>query len=120
MTPGTPARIPTEDTPIDPSGSGRRPVLEVEAVTKIYPSEPPVTALRGVSFALADVHAHDGVTFADRDGIALRGGHHCNQPLMRKLGLPSSVRASFYMYNTEADIATLVTSLRRIVKFFAG
>jgi len=54
MTPGTPARIPTEDTPIDPSGRGRRPVLEVEAVTKIYPSEPPVTALQGVSFALAE------------------------------------------------------------------
>ncbi len=73
-----------------------------------------------VSFALQDAHAHDVVTFADQDGIALRGGHHCNQPLMRKLGLPSTVRASFYVYNTEADITALVTSLRRIQKFFAG
>ncbi len=73
-----------------------------------------------VSFALTDAHAHDVVTFADQDGIALRGGHHCNQPLMRKLGLPSTVRASFYLYNTEADITALATSLRRIQKFFGG
>ncbi len=72
-----------------------------------------------VSFALKDAHAHDVVTFADQDGIALRGGHHCNQPLMKKLGLPSTVRASFYVYNTPADIDALVTSMRRIVKFFS-
>ena len=72
-----------------------------------------------VSFALAAAHAHDVVTFADQDGIALRGGHHCNQPLMRKLGLTGTTRASFYAYNTEAEIAALATSLRRIVKFFS-
>ncbi|WP_404423887.1 aminotransferase class V-fold PLP-dependent enzyme [Nibricoccus sp. IMCC34717] len=72
-----------------------------------------------VSFALRDAHAHDVVTFADQDGIALRGGHHCNQPLMKKLGLPSSARASFYVYNTEQEIEVLVKSLHRIVKFFA-
>ncbi len=73
-----------------------------------------------VSFALADVHAHDVVTFADEDGLALRGGHHCNQPLMRKLGLSSTTRASFYVYNTEEEIDLLVASLRRILKFFAA
>jgi cysteine desulfurase/selenocysteine lyase len=73
-----------------------------------------------VSFAFADVHAHDIVTFADEDGIALRGGHHCNQPLMRKLGLTGTTRASFYVYNTEAEIDALVASLRRILKFFGG
>ncbi len=73
-----------------------------------------------VSFAFADVHAHDVVTFADEDGIALRGGHHCNQPLMRKLGLTGTTRASFYLYNTEEEIDLLVASLRRIVKFFGG
>ncbi|QYM78415.1 SufS family cysteine desulfurase [Horticoccus luteus] len=73
-----------------------------------------------VSFALPDVHAHDVVTFADQDGVALRGGHHCNQPLMRKLGLTSTARASFYVYNTAAEIDALVASLRRIQKFFAG
>jgi len=71
-----------------------------------------------VSFAFADVHAHDIVTFADEDGIALRGGHHCNQPLMRKLGLTSTVRASFYVYNEAAEIEALVASLRRTLKFF--
>jgi cysteine desulfurase / selenocysteine lyase len=73
-----------------------------------------------VSFAFADVHAHDIVTFADEDGIALRGGHHCNQPLMRKLGLTSTTRASFYVYNTPEEIDTLVASLQRILKFFGA
>ena len=73
-----------------------------------------------VSFALQDAHAHDVVTFADQDGIALRGGHHCNQPLMKKLGLPSSTRASFYLYNTREEVDRLVVSLRRIIKFFRG
>jgi cysteine desulfurase / selenocysteine lyase len=71
-----------------------------------------------VSFAFKDLHAHDVVTFADEDGIALRGGHHCNQPLMRKLGLTSTARASFYVYNEEREIELLVASLRRTVKFF--
>ncbi len=73
-----------------------------------------------VSFALKDAHAHDVVTFADQDGIALRGGHHCNQPLMKKLGLPSTARASFYVYNTPAEIEALTASLHRIVTFFRG
>jgi cysteine desulfurase/selenocysteine lyase len=73
-----------------------------------------------VSFALGDAHAHDVVTFADQDGIALRGGHHCNQPLMRKLGLPSTARASFYLYNTREEIDVLAASLLKIQKFFAG
>ncbi|MBI2514056.1 MAG: cysteine desulfurase [Opitutae bacterium] len=73
-----------------------------------------------VSFAFEHVHAHDVVTFANEDGIALRGGHHCNQPLMRKLGLASTSRASFYLYNTEEEIDRLAKSLERILKFFAG
>jgi cysteine desulfurase/selenocysteine lyase len=71
-----------------------------------------------ISFALNGAHAHDVVTLADQDGIALRGGHHCNQPLMRKLGLKSTARASFYFYNTEEEIERLVVSLKRIQKFF--
>jgi cysteine desulfurase/selenocysteine lyase len=72
-----------------------------------------------VSFALNGVHAHDVVTFADKDGIALRGGHHCNQPLMRKLGLTGTTRASFYVYNTAAEVDALVDSIKGIQKFFA-
>ena len=79
---------------------------------------PPVHRGGVVSFAFPDVHAHDIVTFADQDGIALRGGHHCNQPLMRKLGLTGTARASFYVYNRAEEIDTLVASLRRILAFF--
>lgn len=73
-----------------------------------------------VSYAFPDVHAHDVVSFADQDGIALRGGHHCNQPLMRKLGLTSTTRASFYIYNTAEEIDVLVASMHRILKFFGA
>ena len=73
-----------------------------------------------ISFALPGAHAHDVVTLADQDGIALRGGHHCNQPLMRKLGLKSTARASFYFYNTEEEIERLVVSLKRIQQFFVN
>jgi cysteine desulfurase/selenocysteine lyase len=73
-----------------------------------------------ISFAFEGVHAHDVVTFANEDGVALRGGHHCNQPLMRKLGLASTTRASFYLYNTREEVDRLAASLRKILKFFAG
>jgi cysteine desulfurase/selenocysteine lyase len=71
-----------------------------------------------VSFAFNDIHAHDVITVADQQGVALRGGHHCNMPLMKKLGLPSTARASFYLYNTEQDVAAFAASLRKVVKFF--
>jgi cysteine desulfurase / selenocysteine lyase len=71
-----------------------------------------------VSFLLNDVHAHDLVTVADQRGIALRGGHHCNQPLMNKLGVVSTARASFYFYNTRQEIERLIEVLREIQKFF--
>jgi cysteine desulfurase/selenocysteine lyase len=73
-----------------------------------------------VSFAFRDIHAHDVVTFADEDGIALRGGHHCNQPLMKRLGLTSTARASFYVYNEEREIDALVASMRRTLRFFGS
>ena len=72
-----------------------------------------------VSFLLKDVHAHDLVTVADQRGVALRGGHHCNQPLMRKFGVESTARASFYFYNTTEEIDRFIEVLREIQKFFA-
>ena len=81
---------------------------------------PPAERSGLVSFSFAEVHAHDIVTFADEDGIALRGGHHCNQPLMRKLGLTGTTRASFYVYNTEEEIDLLVANLRKTLKFFGA
>ena len=71
-----------------------------------------------VSFLLNGVHAHDVVTVADRSGVALRGGHHCNQPLMKKLGVESTARASFYFYNTTAEIDHFVEVIREIQMFF--
>jgi cysteine desulfurase/selenocysteine lyase len=73
-----------------------------------------------VSFLLKDVHAHDVVTVADQCGLALRGGHHCNQPLMKKLGVESTARASFYFYNTTEEIDRFVEVIREIQKFFGG
>ncbi len=71
-----------------------------------------------VSFLLKDVHAHDVVTLADQAGVALRGGHHCTQPLMHRLGVESTARASFYFYNTKAEVDRFVKVVKEIQKFF--
>jgi len=73
-----------------------------------------------VSFLLQEVHAHDVVTVADQWGVALRGGHHCNQPLMHKLGVESTARASFYFYNTTQEIDRFVEVVGEIQKFFSA
>jgi cysteine desulfurase/selenocysteine lyase len=73
-----------------------------------------------VSFLLKDVHAHDVVTLADQAGVALRGGHHCTQPLMHKLGVESTARASFYFYNTKAEVDRFVEVIGEVRKFFAS
>lgn len=72
-----------------------------------------------VSFLLKDVHAHDVVTLADQAGVALRGGHHCTQPLMHRLGVESTARASFYFYNTKDEVNRFVEVVKEIQKFFA-
>ncbi|MDR1146092.1 MAG: cysteine desulfurase [Verrucomicrobiales bacterium] len=71
-----------------------------------------------ITFVMDSVHAHDVVEMANTFGIALRGGHHCNQPLMKKLGAPASARASFYLYNTESEIDRLAEVLRKIKQYF--
>ncbi len=72
-----------------------------------------------VGFTMEAAHPHDVTTFANEYGLALRGGHHCNQPLMRKFGLPGTTRASFYFYNTRAEIDRLVEVLEKARQFFA-
>jgi cysteine desulfurase/selenocysteine lyase len=72
-----------------------------------------------VSFLLKEAHAHDVVTLADHAGIALRGGHHCTQPLMKKLGVESTARASFYFYNTREEVDRLVETVEQIRRYFA-
>jgi cysteine desulfurase/selenocysteine lyase len=73
-----------------------------------------------VSFLLKDIHAHDVTELANQRGVALRGGHHCTQPLMRKLGVESTSRASFYFYNTTAEIDRFVEVVQEIQKFFGN
>jgi cysteine desulfurase/selenocysteine lyase len=70
------------------------------------------------SFNLARVHAHDVAQFLDREGIAVRAGHHCAPPLMRKLGVPATVRASLAFYNTEEEIDRLVQALSGAAGFY--
>jgi cysteine desulfurase / selenocysteine lyase len=71
-----------------------------------------------VSFLLHGIHAHDIVTVADQKGVALRGGHHCTQPLLRKLGVESTARASFYFYNTHDEVDCLIEVLQETQRFF--
>ncbi|WP_028548134.1 cysteine desulfurase [Paenibacillus sp. UNC451MF] len=71
-----------------------------------------------VTFNLGDVHPHDVATVLDADGIAVRAGHHCCQPLMRWLNVSATARASFYLYNTEDDIDRLVASLIKTKEYF--
>jgi cysteine desulfurase / selenocysteine lyase len=70
------------------------------------------------SFTLEGVHAHDVAQLLDREGVALRAGHHCAQPLMRKLGVPATARASLSFYNTEAEIERLGRGLAGARRFF--
>jgi cysteine desulfurase/selenocysteine lyase len=64
-------------------------------------------------------HPHDLTTFADQYGLALRGGHHCNQPLMRRFGVSGTTRASFYFYNTTEEIDRMIEILHHAVRFFS-
>ena len=72
-----------------------------------------------VGFVMDAAHPHDLTTFADQYGLALRGGHHCNQPLMRRFGVSGTTRASFYFYNTIEEIHRMIEILRAAVRFFS-
>lgn len=71
-----------------------------------------------LSFTIASAHPHDVATILDQHGVAIRAGHHCTQPLMRRFGVSATARASFYLYNTRADIDALVDGLHAVRKVF--
>ena len=71
-----------------------------------------------ISFHTPDVHPHDLGTYLDQQGIAVRTGHHCTMPIMRKFGVPATTRASFYLYNTEEEVDHLVDSLKSALRYF--
>ena len=81
---------------------------------------PPDPAKRGgvIPFHTSEVHAHDFGTVLDRRGIAVRTGHHCTMPLMGTLGVAATVRASFYIYNTEEEVDMLVDAVREAMRYF--
>ena len=73
-----------------------------------------------VSFDTPGIHPHDVSTMLDRRGVAVRAGHHCCQPLMRRLGVVATSRASFYLYNTEDEVHRLADGLAEAIEFFRG
>jgi cysteine desulfurase/selenocysteine lyase len=90
---------------------------ELEGITIHGPTE----ERTGIaSFTLPDVHPHDLSQILDEEGIAIRSGHHCTQPLMRRLGVVATARASFYLYNTEEEVDALVDALARAREFFGS
>ena len=76
-------------------------------------------ARRAVSFALDGIHPHDVAEILGREGVCVRAGHHCCQPLMRRLGVGASSRASFGVHNTLEDVDALVAGLAKVREVFA-
>jgi cysteine desulfurase/selenocysteine lyase len=71
-----------------------------------------------VSFNLPEVHPHDMATILDQEGVCIRAGHHCAMPLMRRLDVPATARASFYVYNTREDVDALIDGLEKSKGWF--
>ena len=89
---------------------------QIEEV-KIY--GPPIARRSGViSFTLGDVHPHDLATILDGEGVCIRAGNHCTQPLMRRLDVSATARASFYIYNDRSDIDALVDGVLKAKEIF--
>ncbi len=82
---------------------------------------PPARERSGVvSFSVDDIHPHDLATVLDQRGVCIRAGHHCAQPLMRRLGVPATARASFYVYSDESDVDALVRAVEEAKLLFAA
>jgi cysteine desulfurase/selenocysteine lyase len=92
------------------------------AIPEVTLYGPRDVSVRGgvVSFNYGDIHPHDVSTVVDSVGVAIRAGHHCCQPLMQRLGVSATARASFYVYNDEADVDSLVRALARVKEIFGG
>ena len=85
---------------------------------KVYGPMDPMVRGGVVSFNLGDIHSHDMASLLDEDNIAVRSGQHCAQPLHERFNIPSTTRASFYLYNTEAEVDALESSLKRAAGIF--
>lgn len=91
---------------------------QVEGLTIYGPSPEKRTGL--VTFNIEDVHPHDVATVLDAEGIAVRAGHHCAQPLMKWLKVSATARASFYLYNTEQEVDKLVAGIKKTKEYFSN
>ena len=112
------------DLGLDAVGAHEHEVLDyaTEAVKeisglRIIGQAPKKSAI--LSFVLDGIHAHDIGTIVDREGVAIRVGHHCTMPLMKRYGVPATARASLALYNTKEDIDSLVSALVRTKELFA-
>ena len=92
--------------------------LSAIAGIRIY-GPPPAERGGVISFTLGDVHPHDLATILDGVGVCIRAGHHCAQPLMRRLGVSATARASFYLYNDSSDVDALVAGVQQAAALFA-
>ena len=96
------------------------PKLKAIPGLTIYGSQDVAKRTGLVAFNLDHLHPHDVATALDYEGVAVRAGHHCAQPLLKYLQVPASVRASFYIYITKADCDKLVEALIKTKEFFNG
>jgi cysteine desulfurase/selenocysteine lyase len=95
-------------------------IERLEEIPGVRVFGPPIERRGGVvSFTLDGVHPHDIAQVLDSEGVAIRAGHHCAMPLHARLGLPASARASFYLYNTESEVDSLVRGLYKVKEVFA-
>ncbi len=97
-------------------------IEQLERLPGVHIHGPHDVELRGgaVSFTVGGVHPHDVSTVVDSHGVAIRAGHHCAQLLMRRLNVPATNRASFYIYNDERDVEVLIEALRHAIKVFSN
>jgi cysteine desulfurase / selenocysteine lyase len=100
---------------VDLAGYALKGMAEVAGLRVVGPTKERAGV---ISFVMDAAHPHDLTTFADQYGLALRGGHHCNQPLMRRFGLTGTTRASFYFYNNREEIDSMIDILQKAVRFF--
>ena len=73
-----------------------------------------------ISFVLGDIHPHDIGTILDREGIAIRAGHHCAMPLMERFNVPATARASFAFYNTKEEVDRLIEGIKTVLEVFGS
>jgi cysteine desulfurase / selenocysteine lyase len=94
------------------------PALEAIPGVTVHGPKDPETRGAAISFAIEGLHPHDIGTIMDREGVAVRAGHHCAKPLVRHLGSAATTRASFYLYNTTDEIDALVAAIEATKRFF--